>query len=82
MGAVVLTDAREYSRRAAESVADLQSQLLRISVERPPKSSGILSPPIATSLLELLLCQYHSHFSLFKRSLCAVPRPAFECHEV
>jgi hypothetical protein len=58
---------REQSWEAA------QCQLLAVSVEQPPVSSGILTPAQAVSMADLLLQRYSPHWALYRQALGADP---------
>ena len=71
---VVEADMHQYARGALESLAGFQEAMLRLSVERPPHSTGLLNPVQSTAAVDFVLKTYYLHFSLYKAVCCRLPQ--------
>ena len=63
---VIDEDMRSWGRGAAASFAAFQDAMLASSVERPPRSRGVFSPPQAAAAVHFALSSYYAHFHLYK----------------
>jgi len=75
---VVAEDGAVWQRTAGESFAALQAAMLRHSVERPPRSSGVFEPSTAVAAVDLMLQLYYRRFQLYKYCCSAVPDGALK----
>ena len=71
---VVEADMLNYARGALESLSFFQEAILRLSVERPPHSKGLLNPVQATAAVDFVLKTYYQHFSVYKGVCCRLPQ--------
>jgi len=67
-------DMAHWQRGALESLSGFQEALLRLSVERPPHSRGLLNPVQATAAMDFVLKTYYLHFGLYKAVCCRLPQ--------